>query len=200
MKYLLIALFLSSLAYSGLCVTKELQRYEFFCVYRTLPEGDELSGNYIASGINEKSVGLQVLSPTNKFLTRIEREREGSFVVQTNETGEFRTCFRNYEKDPVFISFEIHSNLTEANIEAFDSKQLGKVDERLVEVLDELKKVTMNQRFEEMRGRIHTITMDYLDSKMQWSTFFKVLALMAIGAGQVYILQGFFKKKIRVSV
>lgn len=195
MKYLLAALIISSLALTSFCVTKEMRRYELFCFYRDLPAGDHFSGSYVVSGFNELAMALQIFSPTNELLVKIEREREGNFYFDVNESGEYRACFRNLEKDLSYVTFEVSANKSESTSKVVDNKHINKVESTLEQALSELRNVFRNQRFEEMRLRVHHFNLEFLTSRIQWTTFFKVLALMCIGAGQAYVLTNFFKKK-----
>jgi hypothetical protein len=47
---------------------------------------------------------------------------------------------------------------------------------------------------------INRIDIGNLESKIKWSAFFKILVLVVIAVGQIFILTGFFKNKRNISV
>jgi len=131
---------------------------------------------------------------------KIEREREGSFLVDKTEEGEYRACFRNLEKDLAFISFEMHAPESDNIGRSVGVEQLTGVTEEIKETIRSLRRVKTNLHYQEFRERVHTDNLQSLMSGIKWSTFFKVLSLACIGGAQIYILTGFFKKKARVTV
>ena len=164
------------------------------------PQGENIYGSYVVSGQHERGVTLELLSPHNELIQRIDREREGTFNAQTVESGEHRACFRNFELEPIIVTFEIYTNQTEAKGQVVDSKHINEMDAQLTGVLGKLAKVRVNQRFEDMRARVHSTVLNILNSKIQWSSLFKMLILGVVGAGQIYVVTSLFRKKGRVSV
>jgi len=65
----------------------------------------------------------------------------------------------------------------------------------LIETYESIKEIQSNQNFQKAREFVHGINLDILNSRINWSVFFKVLSLLLITSGQAYILTGFFKTK-----
>ena len=194
---LTILLSLFSVAFS---LTKELKNYEAFCITSTLPADDQFSGMYVVSGYQEKSVAFNIYSPQNQAIYTSENKREDAFSVNITEAGDYRTCFRNLGKEFTFITFEIRSSLTDAQTVAISQGHISTMDFQLREVLTSVLKLRSGLRAQEMRERIHAMTLDKLDSKAWWYTFVKVVIAMMVAGGQLYIYQGFFQKKVRAFV
>jgi len=202
MKLILALIVLSScVLFSALATTKEMRRYELFCIYKTLNIDDQFFGSYVVSGFNEKGMALQIFSPTNNLIEKIEREREGAFFVNVTEEGEYRACFRNLEKDLAFITFEIHAPASDSKGRAVGSGDIQEITAELRDLVRTIRQVRTNLSFQEWRDRVHTNNLQTLVSRMEWSTFIKIVILVLFGAAQLYVLTGFFKRKLnKISV
>ena len=203
MKILFVALIVFSLAWTGLSITKEMKRFELFCTYKTLSAGDFFFGTYVVSGFNEKGMAFQLFSPSNHMLEKIEYEREGSFNLNVTEAGEYRVCFRNLEKDLAYVSFIIYgmNNDFMHTPEKSTQEEINEMAGELKTAVKLVRAIKTNLGYQEFRDRVHTTNLGILASRINWSTFFKVLVLAGIGAGQFIVLTNFFKKKFnRVSV
>ena len=200
MKAISTSIILLSLLSAVFSLTKEFKSYEVFCFMSTLPANDQFFGTYVASGYQEKSITLQVFSPQNAALHTSEQQREDAFVLNTTEAGEYRICFRNLVKDHTFVTFEVRSNQTEAQTAALSQGHLSTMDLQLREVITSMLKLRSGLRAQEMRERIHAITLDTLVSKAWWYTFLKVAIAISIAGGQLYMYQGFFQKRVRAFV
>ena len=200
MSNVLVLFIFSSIVFTALSVSKQLGTFELFCTYRFLPKTDQLSGMYVVSGMNEKIVNFQIYSPTNQVVFKVEKEREAKFEIIAEEDGEYRACFRNTQREAAFINFEIVANMSEPKSQMVDSNLITEMDIDLTSAIRQLRLIRTNQGHQEFRDRIHGMNLSYLESQINWTTFFKVTALASIGIGQAYILTTLFKKKLMVSV
>jgi len=201
MKYVLSVLVLLALSWNALAVTKEMRRYELFCTYKTLDEGDTLFGSYIVSGFNEKGMAMQVFSPANNLLHVIEREREGQFEVNATESGEYRACFRNLESDLAYVTFEWHSLLGDNKASKIGAKEINYMGMNLEKTVKAVKEVRRNLNYQRIRENVHTENLETLHYRISWTSLFKMLSIAGFGAAQYMIFSGLFDKKYnRVSV
>jgi len=201
MKYILSVLLFLALSWTSSAVTKEMRRYELFCTFKVLQEGDTLFGSYIVSGYNEQGMALQLFSPGNNILHVIEREREGQFEVNATETGEYRACFRNLESDLAYVTFEWHALIGDNKAHKIGTHEIGHLGINLEGTVRAIKEVKRNLNYQKMRDSVHTENLDTLNSRISWSSFLKVLAIAGFGVGQFMILTNLFNKKYnRVSV
>lgn len=199
MKNLFVILAFFSMIFTAYSVTKQLSTFELFCVYRYLPVGDQLSGSYVVSGASEKNVNFNIYSPSNQLVFKIEKEREGQFSAISEENGEFRTCWRNTQRETTFVQFEIYANMSEPKTSLMNQELINGMDIELTHAIRQLRLIRTNQGYQEFRERIHSTNLVHLESRIGWTTFFKVLAVVSIGVGQAYILTTLFKKKLIMS-
>ena len=195
MKCLLSVALFALLICGGLGITKEMRRFELFCTFKDLKKGDYLLGSYIVSGYNEENMALQVFSPSNEMIHVIEREREGNFQVNITETGEYRACFRNLEKELSYISFEWFAPLADNKGGNVGQNELNNFGIELRDTVRALKEVRTNLNFQRTRDSVHTNILEKLESRISWSSFFKVLAIAGFAGAQFFILTGLLKKK-----
>jgi len=196
MKYILSLFLILAFSSIGLtAVTKELKRYELFCTYKPLQEGDTLFGSYLISGYNEQGVALQVYSPTNRLVHHIEREKEGRFEVNATEAGEYKACFRNLDSALSYVTFEWHALIEDEKnhqIAIDEMKQLGVDLEKTVKLVREVRR---NLNYKKIRTNIHSANLDFLNSQITWTSFIKVVLIAAFAVGQFMILTGLLNRK-----
>jgi len=201
MKYLLSVVLFSLLICGGLGITKEMRRFELFCTFKDLYAGDWLLGSYIVSGYNEQNMALQIFSPNNEVIHVIEREKEGNFQLNITETGEYRACFRNLEKDLSYVSFEWFAPLADGKSGGVNTNELTDLGKNLEKTVKSVKDVRRNLNYQKIRENVHATNLEELESRISWSSFFKVLSIAGFAGGQFFILTGLLNKKInRVSV
>lgn len=202
MKLLYITLIVLGLATGALSLTKEMKRFELFCTYKTFDTTDTFFGSYVVSGYNEKGIAFQLFDPQNQMIEKIEGEREGGFQVNVTQTGEYRVCFRNLEKDLAYVSFVIFGLDTDfTKGKTVGTSEISETASELTHAVRSLKEVHQNMKYQATRELIHAGNLYKLARKMNWSTVFKVLVLAVVAGGQYLLLTGLFKKKLnKISV
>ena len=202
MKLLYITLIVLGLATGALSLTKEMKRFELFCTYKTFDTTDTFFGSYVVSGYNEKGIAFQLFDPQNQMIEKIEGEREGGFQINVTQTGEYRVCFRNLEKDLAYVSFVIFA--LDADFTKGKTVGTGEISDVAASLKDavlSLKDVYQNIKYQATRELIHSGILYRLARKMNWSTIIKVVCLALVGAAQYLLLTGLFKKKFnKISV
>lgn len=196
MRTLLTFFSLALLLVSIQAVTVQLPpSNELFCLFKDVNEGQKFVGTYVVSGYNEKDVAVLVQSPLlDDPLYENEKQREGSWEVDAKISGEYRACFRNEASTEAYITVDLVTKQEQGNL-PITEKDMGMFEIHLRDVDHVVNMIEANLDFQDIRGNIHSKNMEKMESKVHWSAFFKVLALLCIAAGQVYILTGFFKAK-----
>lgn len=199
MRYLAIIFVLSTLAFTALSITKELKGREEFCSEKSVVSGDNLSGNYLVSGYNEKSVSMIFYSPRNALLEHISHEREGKFNVNTTEEGDYRVCFRNSDGKSVYVTFDL--TVSETNKEkTLITQDLSDMFTEIRSAVKTTTSVRKNLDGQHYRAWQHNQSLSKLTSRIQWASFFKMVVMVIIAGGQMYMLTRLFRKKGKYAV
>ncbi len=195
----LLSIVILALLGTASAITVELDGTNGFCFYKDLHKDERFIGSYVVSGYHETAVTSFVAGPNQvDVLYTNEQDREGYWDVKAEETGEYRACFRNLDDSENYLSLVVY---TENEINAFADTHhvtpasIDYVGYSLNETFVQLREISDNLNFQRTREQIHGDNLETLDSKITWSAFMKVLSLVAIAAGQAYILTGMFKVK-----
>ena len=192
-----LSLLVIFLATPALTLTVAIPPSSLFCVFREISANREFTAEYVVSGYKDNSVTALVQSPNlMDVLHSSELGKEGGWQIHTKDSGEYRACFRNFATEEVFLTFEM--TVREEELSLFlQTDSIHDFGAKLSETFEELKTITTNMNFQKVRDHVHNVNLENLDSKIQWSGFFKVLSLITVGIGQAYILTGILNAKAK---
>ena len=179
-------------------ITFRAERFSSFCMSEDLKPNDNFTGNYIVSAYNENSIIFELMSPEGKIVRSLnQHHKEGGWHLKADQEGEYVACWANIEKERALISLDFTVQQSENSGETglFTAEDIVGTTESLRELIRFTKKIRSNLRFEKVRDEVHTTNMDILNSRIHWSSFYKVSVLLGIACGQIYILKKLFSKK-----
>jgi len=175
-------------------LTTKLDNYEQFCTWKKIEKGISFSGSYVVSGFSEDKVTTMVFTPTSKIIYRNDNQREGKFDLITEEDGEYRVCFRSGDRQEKYVSFDLVVGKNEDK-GAATSDNIMSMNNAVKDVVILLRKISRNQYYQNTRENIHFQNIRGLESRINWSTFLKLVVVLSIAGAQLYILTSFFKKR-----
>ena len=201
MKVCVFICFASVLFGCAQAITFPMERYQYFCLFKELSAEEKFLGSYVVSGYDETSVILNIISPGGRIVHSVSKMKEGQWNFTITEAGEYRLCFRNLKKDPVYISVDLGAHKADKHdTGAISTKEIGKMVLDLRDALRLLWKVRTNLKFQNVRGDVHNVNLKTLQSRIKWSSLYKISVLGLIALGQGYVLTNLFKKRGKLVV
>src|SRR5690348_12866801 len=127
MKVCILIYFAAVLFSCTQAITFPMERYQYFCLFKELAAEEKFLGSYVVSGYDETSVILNIISPGGRIVHSVSKMKEGQWNFTITEAGEYRLCFRNLKKEPVYISVDLDAHRTDKHdTTAISSKEVGK--------------------------------------------------------------------------
>jgi len=177
------------------CFMVKIESGETFCFLVENEFNQTFAGSYVVSGFNEGAVSVLIQEPAfGMGVYSNSMRKEGDWEFVTKRDGEYSCCFNNHAFESNYVSVEINAAKKENNPHV-TSDGIEGIGSSLTETFETIKEIQSNQNFQKAREFVHGMNLDLLNSRINWSVFFKVLTLGLIAAGQAFILTGFFKTK-----
>jgi len=194
-----LCLFVFGFCLISLCsgFTHRLDANEEFCFLKNYRAKERFTATYIVSGFHESKVSALVHGPSKtQILYENELDKEGHFDLFVREDGEYSACFTNHDSDENYVTIVFYED-QETGITPVTTFLVDQFGYFLNQTFDSLHEINVNLYFQRTREAIHDSNIETLESRISWSAFFKVFALVFIALGQVFLLTGYLAGKQR---
>ncbi|KAF9972926.1 hypothetical protein BGZ65_009537 [Modicella reniformis] len=180
---------------------------ELACFYAWADAPKKKIGFYFAvqSG-GSFDIDIEVKDPNLTAILTLERERQGDYVLNAKEIGEYSFCFSNdmstFADKVVDFEITVENELRPAQAEQ-DGKgtapqpQAQVMDETLYRLSDELNKIDKLQKLFKTRENRNFSTVISTDSRIFWFSMTESAMIVVMAVLQVFVIRTFFSNSKR---
>eukprot|EP01016_Furgasonia_blochmanni_P033923 TRINITY_DN3605_c0_g1_i3.p1 TRINITY_DN3605_c0_g1~~TRINITY_DN3605_c0_g1_i3.p1 ORF type:complete len:274 (+),score=65.02 TRINITY_DN3605_c0_g1_i3:36-824(+) len=165
---------------------------EEYCFITSMEKGFNLTGSYVVSGENEEFIQFQIIDQNGDVIVAHLNQRENEFAHEIFEEGKYKLCFELLDYSTKVVSFDF--SVFESHYKKFaQADSIQAIHQDVKRAYKQLEVIYRNQHFQQTREETHRKVLRDTEQRVKSCGIVKVLALIIITIGQVYVLTGFFK-------
>mmetsp|Transcript_30169 Transcript_30169/g.42047 ORF Transcript_30169/g.42047 Transcript_30169/m.42047 type:complete len:205 (-) Transcript_30169:179-793(-) len=171
------------------------------CFTETISRGEKVIGSYSVSSGGTLEIDLRVYDSSGKTLYENLGYSDDSYVFVANKDGLYKFCFSNLKSTLTAktVSFNILVGTSLVDHEVAKKEHLDPLENSILLLGESLQFVVHEQQYLITRERISRETNSSTNSRVFWWNMLQNLAVLGIGAFQIFHIRQFLDKKSGVS-